>query len=44
MKSGNMRDLLPAAQWEVQVINVKMNEIEIPFFAEDLVEHQHMMS
>jgi hypothetical protein len=39
----NMRDSLSVTEREVQVINVEMNQVEILFFAENLVQHYHMM-
>src|ERR1700686_1401515 len=43
MKCCHVGDLRVATQREVQVINVKMNQVEILFFIEDLVEHHNMM-
>jgi hypothetical protein len=38
-----MRDLLLVAEREVQVIIVEMNQVEIFFFAENLVQHYYVM-
>lgn len=43
MKRCNMRDLLLVAEREVQVIIVEMNQVEIFFFAENLVQHYYVM-
>src|ERR1700733_4962321 len=43
MKSCNVCDLFATADWKVQVVHMEMQNVEIVFFAEDLVEHHHMV-
>ena len=44
MKGCNVRGMLVVTEREVKVVNVVVNDVKILFFAEDLVQHDDVMS